>query len=444
MKRSAARRRIVRAKSWLVFGVGLVFGGLVGLGAFVAMMFVPNILPELQFLQTVQLGMKTPGGWQDIAQPLSLALSTAVGIGGAIAAITVAHAALNIAERQDSIESIRFIEEQRTRVFETFSELALSIVELNHSAARVAASFSDLVWANAKTVEHECDDGPMEPDRYVVLKELHEALEQSMQKDGEQTSWGDFRRSVHRFRLAIAQVGCVPSAGAIGTKHQRQAYHNPDDGSLKEAGEIIRQDLRSRTAGDENEAPTIDDLVEVLDDNTARSAGAIVQALLAQSIAIERRKLARQERKHKSQFYMPPSIKTVDVSDWTLPRDSSLLIAGLLIAHGNDDEHGVINVGGAVIQHAIALIPDGKSIAAHFWSLADKMGASEYQVMTTVLGLRPGSVNVSSAGFLSPRLVLGNALAAFGQDYFSLYPNYEPEEHDPGDEAEYALTEATA
>ncbi|PWC92904.1 hypothetical protein TSO5_15870 [Azospirillum sp. TSO5] len=442
MKRSAAGKRIVRFKSWLVFVLGLVFGGLAGLGAFVAMLSLPTHLPEIQFLPTILSGLTMPTGWQDIAQPLSLALSTAVGIGGAIAALTVAHAALNIAERQDSIESIRFIEEQRTRVFDAFSELALSIVGLNHAAARVAADFSDLVRANAKTVERECDEGPMEPDRYVVLNELYAALEQSRQKEGEQTPWAELRRAVHRFRLAIAQIGCVPAAGTVGTRHQRLAFD--DDRSLKEAGEIIRRDLSSRTAGDENEPPTIDDLVEVLDDNAARSAGAVVQALLAAPIAIERRKLARQEPKHKSRFYMPPSIKTVDVTDWTLPRGNPLLVAGLLIAHGSDDERGVVNVGGAVIQHAIALIPDGKSIAEHFWSLADEMGASEYPVMTTVLGSRPNDREASPAGLLSPRSVLGNALAEFGQDYFSLYPNYEPEEHDPGEEAEYAPAEATA
>ena len=440
MKRSAAGKRIVRVKSWLVFGGGLIFGGLAGLGAFVAMMYFPEILPQLHFLQGVQPGLKTPSGWQDIVQPLSLAFSTAVGIGGAIAALTVAHAALNIAERQDSIESIRFIEEQRTRVFDAFSELALSIVGLNHAAARVAADFSDMVWAKAKTVERECDEGPIEPDRYVVLNELYEALEQSMQKDGEQAPWAELRRAVHRFRLAIAQVGCVPSAGAIGAEHQRLAFKDPNDRSLKEAGEIIRRNLCVRTAGDESEPPTIDDLVEVLDDNAARSARAVVQALLADHIAIERKK----QPKPKSRLHTRPPIEKVDISDWSLPRGNPLLVAGLLIAHGQDKKLGVVNVGGAVIQHAIALIPDGKSIAAHFWSLADEMGASEYPVMTTVLGPRPGGKKSASAGLLSPRSVLGNALAEFGQDRFSLHPDYKAEDHAPEDGPEYAPNEEEA
>lgn len=424
MKRSVARKRNVRSKSWLVFGGGLIFGGLAGLGAFVAMMYFPEILPELWFLQGVQPGLKTPAGWQDIAQPLSLTLSTAVGIGGAIAALTVAHAALNIAERQDSIESIRFIEEQRTRVFDAFSELALSIVGLNHAAARVAADFNDIVCAKAKTVE----DGSMEPDRHVVLNELYKALEESRQKEGEQAPWAELRRAVHRFRLAIAQIGCVPAAGMIGTRRQGQAFDG--EGSLREAGKIIHRCLSLCPAEDKKEPPTIDDLVEVLDDNAVRSVRAVVQALMAAPISMERRRLALQKPKRKSLFYMPPSIQTVDVTDWKLPRGNLLLVAGLLIAHCSDDKRGVVNVGGAVIQHAIALIPDGKSITEHFWSLADEMGASEYPVMMTVLGPRSGDEKALSAGLLSPRSVLGNALAGFEQDYFSLYPNYDPEEHD--------------
>ena len=88
--------------------------------------------------------LNTPEKTQALATVLSLLFGTAATAGGAIATIHVASFGLDISERQDRLESTRFIEAKVTRSIDHYSNLLIALSDVYASAVVVDVKMPEL------------------------------------------------------------------------------------------------------------------------------------------------------------------------------------------------------------------------------------------------------------------------------------------------------------